>query len=52
MIDVDEVLVALAEPTRRRLLDALGLRGPQTATAMTLFGQILDADEAVRAGLA
>jgi len=28
------------------------LVGPQTATAMTLFGQILDADEAVRTGLA
>lgn len=26
--------------------------GPQTATAMTLLGQILDADEAVRTGLA
>jgi DNA-binding transcriptional ArsR family regulator len=34
MIDVDEVLAALAEPTRRRLLDALGLRGPQTATTL------------------
>jgi enoyl-CoA hydratase len=28
------------------------LVGPQTATAMTLFGQILDADTAVRSGLA
>ncbi|HEX6353868.1 enoyl-CoA hydratase [Actinophytocola sp.] len=28
------------------------LVGPQTATAMTLFGQVLDADEAVRTGLA
>jgi enoyl-CoA hydratase len=28
------------------------LVGPQTATAMTLFGQILDADAAVRTGLA
>lgn len=26
--------------------------GPQTAAAMTLFGQVLDADEAVRTGLA
>lgn len=26
--------------------------GPQTATAMTLFGHVLDADEAVRTGLA
>lgn len=26
--------------------------GPQTAAAMTLFGQVLDADEAVRVGLA
>jgi DNA-binding transcriptional ArsR family regulator len=34
MTDVDEVLAALAEPTRRRLLDALGWRGPQTATAL------------------
>jgi DNA-binding transcriptional ArsR family regulator len=32
--DVDEVLAALADPTRRRLLDALGTRGPQTATAL------------------
>jgi enoyl-CoA hydratase len=28
------------------------LVGPQTATAMTLFGQILNADDAVRTGLA
>lgn len=28
------------------------LVGPQTAAAMTLFGQVLDADEAVRTGLA
>ncbi|HEX6346381.1 enoyl-CoA hydratase [Umezawaea sp.] len=28
------------------------LVGPQTATAMTLFGQVVDADEAVRTGLA
>lgn len=28
------------------------LTGPQTATAMTLFGQVLDADTAVRTGLA
>lgn len=28
------------------------LVGPQTATAMTLFGQVVDADEAVRIGLA
>ncbi|MFC3892130.1 enoyl-CoA hydratase [Lentzea rhizosphaerae] len=28
------------------------ITGPQTATAMTLFGQILDADEAVRTNLA
>jgi enoyl-CoA hydratase len=28
------------------------LAGPQTATAMTLFGQVLDADAAVRTGLA
>jgi enoyl-CoA hydratase len=28
------------------------LVGPQTATAMTLFGQILDADQAVAHGLA
>lgn len=28
------------------------LAGPQTAAAMTLFGQVLDADEAVRTGLA
>jgi enoyl-CoA hydratase len=28
------------------------LVGPQTATAMTLFGRILDADDAVRTGLA
>ncbi|MEV0676515.1 enoyl-CoA hydratase [Actinosynnema sp. NPDC050436] len=28
------------------------LAGPQTATAMTLFGQVLDADAAVRHGLA
>jgi DNA-binding transcriptional ArsR family regulator len=34
MSEVDEVLAALADPTRRRLLDALGLRGPQTATAL------------------
>jgi len=31
--DVDEVLVALADPTRRRLLDALATQ-PQTATAL------------------
>jgi DNA-binding transcriptional ArsR family regulator len=34
MSAVDEVLAALADPTRRRLLDTLGLRGPQTATAL------------------
>jgi enoyl-CoA hydratase len=28
------------------------ITGPQTATAMTLFGQVLDADEAVRTNLA
>jgi DNA-binding transcriptional ArsR family regulator len=30
----DEVLVALADPTRRRLLDALAARGEATATAL------------------
>ena len=30
--DVDEVLVALADPTRRRLLDALSARPQTTAT--------------------
>ena len=32
--DVDEVLVALADPTRRRLLDALSARPQTTATAL------------------
>jgi DNA-binding transcriptional ArsR family regulator len=30
----DEVLVALADPTRRRLLDALAARGEATATVL------------------
>jgi DNA-binding transcriptional ArsR family regulator len=32
--DVDEVLVALADPTRRRLLDALSAHPKTTATAL------------------
>lgn len=32
--DVDDVLAALADPTRRRLLDALAERGEATATAL------------------
>ena len=32
--DVDGVLAALAEPTRRRLLDLLAARGEATATAL------------------
>ena len=32
--DVDEVLVALADPTRRRLLDVLSARPQSTATAL------------------
>ncbi len=31
---VDEVLAALADPTRRRLLDALATRGEATATTL------------------
>lgn len=31
---VDEVLAALADPTRRRLLDALAARGEATATVL------------------
>lgn len=31
---VDEVLVALADPTRRQVLDALGSRGEATATVL------------------
>jgi DNA-binding transcriptional ArsR family regulator len=34
MTEVDEVLAALADPMRRRLLDALGTAGPTTATAL------------------
>jgi DNA-binding transcriptional ArsR family regulator len=34
--DVDAVLAALADPARRRLLDALGERGAATATALAV----------------
>jgi DNA-binding transcriptional ArsR family regulator len=32
--EIDEVLVALADPTRRQLLDALGTRGEASATVL------------------
>jgi DNA-binding transcriptional ArsR family regulator len=34
VIEVDEVLAALADPTRRRLLDALAAHGEATATTL------------------
>jgi DNA-binding transcriptional ArsR family regulator len=43
--DVDEVLRALADPTRRRLLDQLAQRGYATAT--TLCGELAITRQAV-----
>jgi DNA-binding transcriptional ArsR family regulator len=43
--DIDEVLRALADPTRRRLLDQLAQRGQATAT--TLCGELSITRQAV-----
>jgi DNA-binding transcriptional ArsR family regulator len=43
--DIDEVLRALADPTRRRLLDQLAQRGQATAT--TLCGELAISRQAV-----
>jgi len=44
-VSVDEVLAALAEPTRRELLDLLAARGEATATS--LAGQVSVSRQAV-----